>query len=97
MGAVGANIHFSLDLPFHVSEFGYFLLILHNFSTPPSLATQRVMDAVTIGAALLVRLSLSFTPVHDALKYDHLLSSPLTSYTRCAFWAIQTWPMTDLC
>lgn len=35
-------------------------------------------------ALVAARLALAFAPLPDALKYDHQLSSPLTSYSRCA-------------
>ena len=34
---------------------------------------------------VLARLFLAFAPVPDVLKHDQQLSSPLTSYRRCAF------------
>ena len=38
---------------------------------------------LAFGGLVAARLLLSFTPLPDQLKYDHLLSSPLTSNLRC--------------
>ncbi len=38
----------------------------------------------TFPALVAARLLLAFAPLPDALKYDQQLSSPLTSYSRCA-------------
>ncbi|KLO20322.1 PIG-U-domain-containing protein [Schizopora paradoxa] len=38
--------------------------------------------AYAIPAAIAGRFLLSFTSIYDSLKYDHLLTSPLTSYPR---------------
>ena len=38
----------------------------------------------TFLALVAVRLALAFAPLPEALKYDQQLSSPLTSYPRCA-------------
>ena len=38
---------------------------------------------LAFGGLVAARLLLSFAPLPDQLKYDHLLSSPLTSNLRC--------------
>ena len=38
----------------------------------------------TFLALVAVRLALAFAPLPEALQYDQQLSSPLTSYSRCA-------------
>ena len=52
---------------------------------PPTSHTTRTggMNAdLAFGSLVAARLLLSFTPLPDQLKYDHLLSSPLTSNLR---------------
>ncbi len=39
---------------------------------------------VTFSALVAARLLLAYAPLPEALKHDHQLSSPLTSYARCA-------------
>lgn len=36
-----------------------------------------------------IRLLLAFTPLHELLQHDHQLASPLTSYPRCALFALR--------
>lgn len=38
----------------------------------------------TFLALIAVRFALAFAPLPDTLRYDQQLSSPLTSYPRCA-------------
>ena len=49
-----------------------------------SLATTIAVMTYAIPAAIAGRFLLSFTSIYDSLKYDHLLTSPLTSYSRRA-------------
>jgi len=51
-------------------------------STATGHATPVAAMAYAIPAAIAGRFLLSFTSIYDALKYDHLLTSPLTSYPR---------------
>ena len=39
---------------------------------------------LTFSALVAARLVLAYAPLHDILKNDQQLSSPLTSYSRCA-------------
>lgn len=48
-----------------------------------SVSMERDID-LTFSALVAARVLLAFAPLPEALKYDQQLSSPLTSYSRCA-------------
>ena len=48
-----------------------------------SASMQRDIDP-TFSALVAARLLLAYAPLPEALKHDQQLSSPLTSYARCA-------------
>src|SRR5882762_9541712 len=50
----------------------------------PQIPLYRGMTVdLAFGGLVAARLLLSFAPLPDQLKFDHLLSSPLTSNLRC--------------